>query len=550
MRRLTGAAAVSAPRNYHAARWNEPLIFALDAPGQRGVIPPAAPVELRQRLADSTPPQAPWRRTDQPNLPRVAQPQVLRHFLRLSQEALGADLNVDIGQGTCTMKYSPKVHEALVAEPGLAEAHPLQPAETVQGLLRILSELEGYLAEITGMDAVCLQPGGGSLAIFTNVQMVQAYHRSRGDGDQRSEVITTAFSHPSNAAAARTAGYRVVTLPVGQKGYVTLDAFKEVLTARTAAILVTNPEDTGVFNPDMGRIVAATHAVGALAVYDQANANGLLGVTRAGDAGFDLGQLNLHKTFSTPHASGGPASGAILASRALAPFLPGPRVARDALGRFRWEPAGPLAVAPAHPAHGVMANVVRAYAWIRALGAEGLLQVSHTAVLNNNYVLAQLAKVDGVAPSFLRPGARPIEQVRYSWAELAAETGVTSAELGQRMADYGLHYWTSHHPYLVPEPATIEPTESYSKAELDEFVAALKLTAREARVNPKGIQAAPQRSSVHQIDPEAMSDPDTWATSWRAYRRKYLSQGEAVPEHWRPGPDTPKKPRPPKAFHR
>ncbi|MDR1799938.1 MAG: aminomethyl-transferring glycine dehydrogenase subunit GcvPB, partial [Bifidobacteriaceae bacterium] len=545
MRRLTGQAGPAAARNYHAPRWNEPLIFALDTPGGRGVIPPPAPPELRQRLAGT--PIAAARRTTPVDLPRVNQPQVLRHFLRLSQETLGADLNVDIGQGTCTMKYSPKVHEAFVAEPGLAQAHPWQEAETVQGLLRIIAELESYLAEITGMGAVCLQPGAGSMAIYTNVKIVAAYHQARGD-QPRDEVITTIFSHPTNAAAARTAGYRVVTLQPGPEGFVPLSAFQQVLSSRTAAILVTNPEDTGVFNPQMKQIVQAAHQVGALTVYDQANANGLLGIARAGDAGFDLGQLNLHKTFSTPHGGGGPATGAILASRALAEFLPGPRVVLEADGRYRWAEQGPWAVAPVHPAHGVMGNLVRAYAWIRALGPEGLRQVAETAVLNNNYIMTRLTEIDGVEPSYVGPRLRPIEQVRYSWQGLTEATGITSGELGQRMADYGFHYWTSHHPYVVPQPATIEPTESYTKAELDEYVAALKLTAREAHANPRSVRGAPHRSSIHQVDPEAMSDPDTWATSWRAYRRKYLGQGEPVPPHWQPGPDTPAKPRPPKAF--
>lgn len=546
-----GVAAVSRglsePRDYHAARWSEPLVFAYDVPGSRGVRIPSLPDELLAGLDAS--PEARVASTREIGLPSVAQAQVQRHFLRLSQETLGADLNVDIGQGTCTMKYSPKINEQFVRAPQASEIHPLQHESTVQGALQIIHELEGYLCEISGMDAVSLQAPAGSAAIFGNVSLVKAYHEARGESAQRTEIVTTVFSHPSNAATAKTLGYSVVTLYPGEDGLVSLEALRAVLSERTAAVLITNPEDTGIFNPEISEIVDAVHAVGALGVYDQANANGMLGITNARRAGFDICHFNLHKTFSTPHACGGPAAGAMCVTAEIEPFLPGPRV-RERDGLYTLEDAGPQAVAPIRPFYGVVPNLIRAYAWIRALGGEGLRQVAEDAVLNNNYILARLRGEPGVVASYDVPGRLPIEQVRYSWQRLTDETGVTSAEIGSRMADFGFHYWTSHHPYIVPEPATIEPTESYSKAELDEYVNALMRVAAEARETPELVRSAPHRSSIHRVHEEAMSDPETWATSWRAYRRKYRGAGAPVPAHWTPPAGFEPRERPEKAFHR
>jgi glycine dehydrogenase subunit 2 len=489
------------------------------------------------------------RRSEAPKLPEVAQPQVLRHFLRLSQETLGADVNVDIGQGTCTMKYSPKINERFVSSPEAVALHPLQDRGTVQGVLEIIHQLEKMIAEISGMAAVSLHAGAGSAAIYTNVSLVKAFHRDRGEDAQRTEIVTTIFSHPSNAAVAKTAGYDVVTLYPDKNGYPDLDALKATLSDKTAALFITNPEDTGIFNPAIAEWVRAAHEVGALCVYDQANANGLLGVTSARKAGFDLCHFNLHKTFSTPHACGGPAAGAVCVTDELEPFLPGPRVVLDEAGRYGFGASDARRIAANRPFYGVIPNLIRAYAWIRALGADGLRQVADIAVLNNNYLISKVLELDGVSLPYAK-GHRRIEQARYSWADLNERTGISSGEIGRRLADFGLHYWTSHHPYVVPEPVTLEPTESYSQRELDEYVAALRHVANEALDDPEKLRNGPHRSSIDQIDPDSMNDPDTWAPSWRAYRRKYLGESPAIPARWTRSADTPTRPRPARAHHR
>lgn len=503
-------------RRFHQARWDEPVIFELSQPGQRGVLPPEVEPELAAQVGDvaATLPIG-IRRETPPALPELSQLHVLRHYVRLSQENLGVDFNIDVGQGTCTMKYSPKVNDQI-ARP-LADVHPLQDESTLQGILEIYYRLEQMLKAISGMDRVTLQPGSGSSAIWANVSMIRAYHAARGD-TARDEVITTIFSHPSNAACAKTAGYKVITLYPDADGYPDLDALKAAVSERTAALMITNPEDTGIFNPKIDEFVNIVHAAGGLCSYDQANANGILGITRARDAGFDLCHFNLHKTFSTPHGCGGPAAGASAVTAALAPFLPRPTVEFDG-SRYFLDDDRPQSIGKIRPFFGVSQNILRAYAWIMSLGADGLREVAEIAVLNNNYLMQQVLAIRGASAPYAR-GKRRLEQVRYSWEQLSADTGIHSEEIGYRAADFGTHYWTSHHPFVVPEPMTLEPTESYSQADLDEYAAILRQIAEEAYNQPEVVRTAPHNSTVHRTPPEPFDDPAQWAVTWRAYLRK------------------------------
>lgn len=503
-------------RRFHQAQWDEPLLFELGSPGERGVLPPLPEVPADAVLPDGL------RRPAPPALPELSQPQVLRHYLRLSQENLGVDLNVDVGQGTCTMKYSPKVNDRFVRDPKLAGLHPLQDERTVQGVLEIMYRLEGLLREISGMDRFTLQPGAGSAAIYTNVAMIRAYFAARGEAETRDEVITTIFSHPSNAACAKTAGFKVVTLYPDADGYPDIEALKRAAGPRTAALLITNPEDTGLFNPRIEEFVRIVHEAGGLCAYDQANANGILGITRARDAGFDLCHFNLHKTFSTPHACGGPGAGACGVTAELAPYLPTPTVEFDGT-RYRLDDDRPESIGKIRPFYGVVPNLVRAYAWIMSLGGAGLREAAEVAVLNNNYLMAKVLQIRGASVPYA-PGRPRIEQVRYSWERLAEETGVHTEDIGLRAADFGTHYWTSHHPFIVPEPMTLEPTESYSRTDLDEYAAILAEVVREAYEDPETVRTAPHRSTVHRAREDVLDDPATWAVTWRAYRRKILGE--------------------------
>ncbi len=508
-------------RAYHQARWNEPILFELSTPGGRGILPPPLDPQIEILLDDalaSVPPA--MRRSVPPALPELSQVAVLRHYLRLSQENLGAGLVPDFGMATSTVKYNPPVDEALARSPKLTALHPLQAEETVQGILEIVYCLEQFLQEISGMARVSLQPRAGSQAIYANAAMVHAYHAKNGQADRRDEIITTIFAHPNDAAAPAAAGYKLVTLYPEAQGYPSLEALKAAVSERTAALFITNPDDTGIYNPHIREFVEVVHAAGGLCVYDQANANGLLGITRAGDAGFDLCQFNLHKTFGTPHASGGPASGACCASAVLAPFLPVPTVEFDGR-RYHLDYDRPDSIGKIASFYGVAANFVRAYAWIMMHGAAGLREVAEIAVLNNNYLMKKILEIPGVEAPF-DPGQPRIDQVRYSWQKLAEATGFHSADLANRAVDFAMHFFFSHHPYVVPEPATLEPTESYSRRDIEEYAAAWAQIADEAMHDPETIRSAPHNGPIHQMtDLESLNDPARWSPTWRVYLKKH-----------------------------
>lgn len=512
-------------RRYHAAKWDEPIIFELGSEGERGILLPEVEDEIEQAVgsAESLVPGG-MKRKSAPALPQISQPQVLRHYLHLSQQTLGTDLNIDISQGTCTMKYSPKINEALVRSPKLSDLHPFQDEETVQGILEIMYRFGEFLKEISGMHQFSFQPGGGSQAIYANASIIRAYHEQNGEGDKRDEVITTIFSHPTNAASPSTAGYKVITLMPDEEGYPDIEALKAAVSERTAALFITNPEDTGIFNPRIKEYVDIVHSVGGLCAYDQANANGLLGITRAKEAGFDMCQFNLHKTFSSPHGCMGPACGALGVTEKLAKFLPVPVVEFDG-NRYYLDYNRPHSIGKVRKFYGVPAAVLRAYAYVMSLGAEGLKEVAELSILNNNYMLKHLLSIPGVSAPYAE-GRHRVEQVRYSWEKLKQDTGVGTEDVGRRMVDFGVQtYFRSHHPWVVPEPFTLEPVETYSKADIDEYIAIIRQISHEAYTNPEFVKNAPHNSTISKIDPEPLNDINKLAVTWRAYRKK-LNLGE------------------------
>lgn len=509
-------------RRFHQAKWDEPIIFDLNSPGERGILPPRAEKEIVQSVGDgfSALPEG-MRRKEVPALPELGQMKVLRHFLRLSQENLGADFNVDIGQGTCTMKYNPKINDRLATLPGVTQLHPMQDEDTVQGILQILHETDLFLRAVSGMDRFSLQTGGGSQALYSIASVIRQWVDSQGLQDKKDEIITTIFSHPCNAAAPKMKGFKIVTIYPDKEGRPDWEALKAAVSERTAALLITNPEDVGIYNPRIREFTDLVHSVGGLCSYDQANLNGIMGMTRAKEAGFDLCFFNLHKTFGAPHGCGGPGSGAIGALDNLAPFLPGPLVDHDAeKGCYvlRDQPEG--SVARIKDFYGTIPVILRAYAWIRALGAEGLKEAARVAVLNNNYVFRKVLKIRGASAPYAE-GEHRMEQVRYSWEKLMEETGVGTHDVTQRIFDFGMHLWSSHEPFIVPEPFTIEPTESYARDELDEYLQVLEHISSEAYEDPEKVKTAPHCSTIHTVDHDYLDDPEKWAMTWRSYRRKF-----------------------------
>ncbi|RIV26163.1 aminotransferase class V-fold PLP-dependent enzyme [Alicyclobacillaceae bacterium I2511] len=509
-------------KNFQQAHWDEPIIYEMSIPGSRGILVPDPGKEIKERIKNplNVLPTV-MQRKDLPRLPELSQKHVLAHYLHLSQETLGSNITNDISEGTCTMKYNPRVNEVLVADPRFSELHPGQDEDTVQGILEIYYKFEQIIKEVSGMDKVTFQPGGGNHAVYTAASLVRAYWAERGKLEERNEVITTIFSHPCDAAAPSTAGFKVITLYPDEQGLPDIEALKKAVSHHTAAIFMTNPEDIGLYNPQVDQFVKLVHDVGGLCFYDQANANAFLGVTRARETGFDMCHFNVHKTFGAPHGSSGPANGAFCCTENLAKYLPSPSVEYDGKKYFL-NFDHPDSIGKVREFMGTAGVILRAYAWTIMMGAEGLRETADISVINNNYLMKQLEGTPGLNYCFPDNGLRRQEQVRYTWEQLKEDTGVGTDDVNRRIADYGIeHYWTSHHPWVIPEPMTLEPCETYSVDDIDEYAAVVKQISKEAYETPELVKEAPHKSASHRRNDEAaLDDPDKWALTWRAYEKK------------------------------
>ncbi len=435
------------------------------------------------------------RRATPAALPELSEPEVVRHYVNLSH----LNYSVDTGfypLGSCTMKFNPKLNEWAARLPGFANLHPMAPAAIAQGTLELLFELEAALAEISGMDAVTLQPAAGAHGELTGILMIRAYHRSRGD-DARQEVLVPDSSHGTNPATASMAGFRTITIPSAPDGGVDIDAFKAALGPQTAAIMITNPSTLGLFERRIGELLEATHAAGALAYMDGANLNAILGRFKPGEAGFDVMHFNTHKTFSTPHGGGGPGAGPVGVRDHLVPFLPSPRVVRAHDGGYRLEGPDerPTSIGRMRSFVASSAVLVRAYAYIRAHGASGLREVSDDAVLAANYLKRRVGEAYDI------PFDRACKhEFVASAASIKAASGVRTLDVAKRLIDKGFHPPTIYFPLTVEEGMLIEPTETETLETLDAFADALLEIAREAREDPELVKSAPHDAPVRRLD--------------------------------------------------
>ena len=503
----------TAVREYHSAQWNEPVIMEMGAPGRRGAVPP----EPWNAGDASALVPASLRRTSRAALPEMSEPDVLRHYLHLSQQTLGM-VGISLF-GTCTMKYNPRVSERLIARPYIADVHPAQHPSTIQGILRIISEFESALTSLSGMAAFTFQPGGGAAAAFTHTAVTRAYHASRGEGAQRTEIITTAQSHPSSPATAAAAGYDIITLPVEEDGYPSVEALRAAVSERTAALMVNNPDDMGIYNPKIKEWVQIVHEAGGLCFYDHANFNGVMTRLRAAELGFDACMFMLHKTFGVTKGGGGPAVGAYGCSEKLAEFLPGPRVEHDGDAFVLVEP--PSSLGRIREYLGNVPQIVAAYTWVTAMGGNGMREAADLSVLTNNYMEKRLLEIDGITKSFPHVTKHRLEMTRFSLAEVTEQTGVTAVDIQNRMTDFGVDaFWLSHEPWIVPEPFTPEAGEAWSLEDIDYWIDVLAHVIDEARANPELVKTSPHNQAVARIDGSSLDDPARWATTWRAYVRK------------------------------
>ncbi len=467
--------------------YEEGLLFEQSRPGRRGAELPAADVPR----VDPRALLGPLVRDDLPGLPEVSEVDVVRHFTRLSTWNAAVDLGL-YPLGSCTMKYNPKLNERVARLPGFAAAHPLSPAERVQGLLALFFDLEQLLAEIAGMDRVTLQPAAGAQGELAGIMMIRAYHEARGE--KRRKVLVPDSAHGTNPASAALNGYEVVSVASGPDGILHPDAVAAVMDEQVAALMVTNPNTLGLFERHIAEICEVVHAKGGLVYGDGANLNALLGIARPGDMGIDVMHMNLHKTFSTPHGGGGPCAGPVAVKALLAPHLPVPVVARRPDGAFEWRDDLPGTIGRLHGQHGNVGMLVRAYTYILSLGAEGLRRCSEMAVLNANYLLARLEDTFHVP----YPGTVMHECVLSD--RNLADTGVTTMDVAKRLIDHGYHPPTIYFPLIVPGALMIEPTESESLEGLDRFADALLAIAEEARTAPETVRSAPHRTRLRRLD--------------------------------------------------
>jgi glycine dehydrogenase subunit 2 len=503
---------------YSAVRWKEPVLYELSRTGSRNNMVPDAEAVLAEEAGDvlARIPKK-MRRAVPPAMPELSEPEVMRHYLRLSQQTFGFDTGVSIGSGTCTMKYSPKLNDQLARMPSLNDLHPLQPEETLQGILEIMYELRNWLCEIAGMDEFSFQPRGGSHGIYANACIIRAYHRARGDHN-RNEIITCSVSHPSDAGCPSAAGFKVIELyPDKATGNIGLDQLKAAISDRTAGLMITAPYDTGVFDSELGEYVKAVHDAGGLVALDQANFNGVMTRLRAGDAGADLMQFNLHKTFSAPHGSYGPATGAIGARKELRGFMPVPLVTFDGT-KYALDYDLPQSIGKVGTFNGVLMNVVKAYAWIMSMGYQGLRQAAEWAVINNNYLVKKMLEVRGVGVAW--PHRAKLQETRFTLQKMMEETGIGSVEVDRRIADFGVQtFFRSHEPMIIPEPVTLECGDSASREDLDLFVEAFRRVSEEAYRDPEIVRRAPHRCAVHQIDPGPLQEARCVIGTWRRGRK-------------------------------
>ena len=505
-------------RKYHSAAWDEPVVMELGRKGRRGVLFPAPEVAVRDAVGDALgflP--SDLRRQAPPALPEMSEYEVLRHYLALSQEVLGM-MGISLF-GTCTMKYNPSLNEQLTSRPEVAEIHPLQDTDTIQGLLEIVHGCDLMLRELSGMDQFTFQPGGGAHGAYCNSVVTRAYHASRGELERRNQVIVTIQTHPCCAATAAAAGFEVVTLMLEAGGYPSVDALRSVVSDRTAALMVNNPDDMGIYNPHIKEWVDIVHAAGGLCFYDHANFNGVMGKIRARDLGFDACMYMLHKTFGAPKGGLGPAVGAYGCTEKLAPFLPGQIVAREGERYVLRESAG--AVDKVREFLGNVPQVIKAYSWLRAMGASGIHEARDLSVLANNYMGKKIQDIPGVTISNPDNEQWRMEMTRYSLAELTKATGVMAVDVQNRMTDFGIDApWLSHEPWLVPEPITPEAGELWSKEDLDYWIEALAQACRESYSDPKMVSNSPYNQAIHRVDASRIEDPAHWAMTWRAYVKK------------------------------
>ncbi|HKI90703.1 MAG TPA: aminomethyl-transferring glycine dehydrogenase subunit GcvPB [Gaiellaceae bacterium] len=463
------------------------LIYEKSQPGRR-----ASSIPRPERLPAAEVPEE-LRRSEPPRLPEVPEFELMRHFTELSTRNFGVDTGF-YPLGSCTMKYNPRINERLVTLPGFASLHPHQEEDGVQGALELEWRLQEILLEVTGLHAVSLQPAAGSQGELTGLMLIRAYHADRGEAEQRRKVVIPDTAHGTNPASVTMAGFELTPVQTDARGNIDVEDLRGKVDEHTAALMLTNPSTLGLFDENIEEIEEIFHGAGALMYYDGANLNAVCGISRPGDMGFDVVHINLHKTFAQPHGGGGPGGGPIAVRDILEPFLPVPEVIRREDGSFGLDYDRPQTIGKVRGFTGPFGVFVRSYAFMRMYGP-GLREMSATAVLNANYVLARLKGAYDVSFDRLC-----MHEFVLSARSLKRDYGVTALDVAKRLMDYGFHPPTIYFPLIVPEALMIEPTETESKETLDAFCDAMLAIAREAAEDPQLLKEAPHSRPVRRLD--------------------------------------------------
>jgi glycine dehydrogenase subunit 2 len=466
---------------------DEPLIFEQGGKGRKGYSLPRWDVEeaeVKNLIASHL------IREDLEGFPQLSEIDVVRHFTRLSQWNYGVDTGF-YPLGSCTMKYNPKVNEEIARMGGLANLHPYTPEDLAQGALRLMYELGGFLAEITGMDDVSLQPAAGAHGELTGIRMVKAFLQARGNG--RKKVLVPDTAHGTNCSTSTIASYQMVEIKSNENGVISPEKVAEQMDEEVAAIMVTNPNTLGLFEEHLAEIAEIVHRKGGFVYCDGANLNALMGIVKLGDLGVDVIHINLHKTFSTPHGGGGPGAGPVAVKKELAPYFPVPVIEKDR-GVYRLNDDRPHSIGKMRAFYGNFGVILKAYAYILSMGSEGLKRASEMAVLNANYLMKRLKDY------YHLPYDRPCMHECVFTDLFQEKYHVSTLDIAKRLIDYGYHPPTIYFPLVVKAALMIEPTETESKESLDGFIETMIAIAKEAEEDPDLLRQAPQKVKVRRLD--------------------------------------------------
>ena len=502
---------------WNQAKWDEPLIFEI---GNKDKIKQGILIDKDKEIREyvgkiNIPPSI--LRENPPELPNLTELEVVRHFLRLSQMSFGVDLGM-MPLGSCTMKYNPKIEEKSLEI--TEEHHPLEDEDYVQGILEMIYELQKWFSEITGMDECSLQVPAGAAGEFAGVLMIKSYHANK-NREYKDEILVADPAHGTNPASASMAGYKVVYVKSNAEGLVDTDILKEIVTQKTAGFMLTNPNTLGLFEEKILEISKLIHSVDAVLYYDGANLNGILGIARPGDMGFDIVHLNLHKTFAVTHGGGGPGAGAICAKGELVDYLPYPLVEK-VNGKYKLSKIPKHSIGKIATFYGNIGNLARSYAYLLGLGPQGIQLVGKMSTLATNYLISKLRQIKEL--KLIAPYRPRKHEVVFSLKELADTYGITANDIAKALLDNGFYAPTIYFPPIVEEAIMIEPTETEPKEVLDKFADTLKKIIELGKSDPEKILKAPTNTSVKRLDQAYANHPSTITPSYRVMKLRKLGK--------------------------